>query len=301
MFSFIKDKLKKIYSTVTSPFHALFSQATINDETLKKLEEILLASDTGFQTTQKIIKTLQQKYQDGQIAQGSDLQAALETELLQLIDLEQQCTNKKVFVLVGINGSGKTTFAGKLAQSFTKQGKTCILAAADTFRAAAPEQLVQWAKQSNSELFMGKQNQDPASVAFGACEAFKQKNLDYLIIDTAGRLQTKEHLMRELEKIKRIIAKQLPDYEICTLLTVDAMLGQNSFEQAQIFHEATHLDGIVLTKMDGTGKGGIVFAITEKLHIPVSYISYGESIDDMQPFDAHTYVANIVGDNQYNS
>lgn len=302
MFGFIKKKLQKIYETVTSKFHAIFSQKTIDETTLKQLERILITADTGIETTKTIIQKLQQQYQAGQIQEGSDLQNALEKELLHILDqVEQPNSFPQIFLMVGINGSGKTTFAGKLANYFTSQGKSCILAAADTFRAAAPQQLQEWAHKSSSELFLGKENQDPASVAYGACEEFKNKNLDYLIIDTAGRLQTKDHLMKELEKIKRIVAKQLPDHKIHTLLTVDAMLGQNSFQQAKIFDEATKLDGLVLTKIDGTGKGGIIFSITQALKIPVEYISYGEQIDDMKQFDAQEYVSNILGASPYSS
>ena len=176
-----------------------------------------------------------------------------------MLTVSKNMFTQNVYLLVGINGSGKTTFAGKLANSFTKNGKRCLLAAADTFRAAAPEQLTEWSKKSDASLFTGTQNQDPASVVFGACDQYKKENFDTLIIDTAGRLQTKDNLMKELEKIKRIVAKQLPDHQVTTLLTIDAMLGQNSFSQAKIFNEATDVNGLVLTKMDGTGKGGIIF------------------------------------------
>lgn len=300
MFGFIKKKLQKIYETVTSKLHAIFSQKSINQETLHELERILITADTGVTTTKNIINTLQEQYRNGEIKEGKQLQQALEAQLLTILtNISPPAKNPHIFLLVGINGSGKTTFAGKLANFFTEQGKTCILAAADTFRAAAPQQLMQWAQQSSSELFLGKTNQDPASVAYGACQTFKEKQLDYLIIDTAGRMQTKEHLMKELEKIKRIIQKQLPDQHIHTLLTIDAMLGQNSFEQAKLFNESTDIDGLVLTKVDGTGKGGIIFSITQELQIPVEYISYGEKIEDMKSFDPQEYVSNILGSNPY--
>lgn len=301
MFNFIKSKLKKIYSHVTEKLHSIFSLKSIDQSTINEIEKLLITADTGVTVTKNIICDLQTAYRNGELKEGSDVKQLLEQKLINILPQENQCQSAQVFLLVGINGSGKTTFAGKLANHFTQDNKTCLIAAADTFRAAAPEQLTAWAQQANAELLTGKQNQDPASVTFDACERFKQDNFDRLIIDTAGRLQTKENLMKELEKIKKIVAKQLPNHQVCTLLTIDAMLGQNSFEQATIFNEATQLDGIILTKIDGTAKGGIIFAISQKLNIPVAYISYGEHINDMTTFDAPTYVANLLGDPTYQS
>ncbi len=296
MFDFIKKNLQKIYSSITTSLLTIFSAKKISQESLQEIERILITADTGVITTKKIIASLNEQYTAGKIAEGSQLQQALEKELLlTLHQAGKPKTNSSIFLLIGINGSGKTTFAGKLAHSFTTQGKSCLLAAADTFRAAAPEQLKQWAMLSRSEIFIGTLNQDPAAIAFGACEKYKKDNTDILIIDTAGRLQTKENLMREIEKIKKVIQKQLPNQTIHTLLTVDAMLGQNSFEQAKVFHEAVQIDGIVLTKIDGTGKGGIIFSITQQLQIPIEYISYGEQMQDIKKFDAQEYVTNLVG------
>jgi fused signal recognition particle receptor len=202
--------------------------------------------------------------------------------------------DSQVFVLVGINGSGKTTFAGKLAHKLKQEGNNVLLVAADTFRAAAPEQLTAWAQNIGVDIVLGTPNQDPAAVVFAGCERFKKENYDAIIIDTAGRLHTKTNLMNELAKIKRVITKQLPDKSITTLLTIDAMLGQNSFEQAKLFKECTDVNGIVLTKMDGTGKGGIVFAIAHQLHIPIAYISFGEQLDNIKLFDAQEYVHDLL-------
>ena len=296
MFGFIKEKLQKIYSSITTNLLTIFAEKKISAESLAEIERILITADTGTATTKTIIASLQKQYAAGTITQGQELQKALEKELLEILSQAKKPRQDSViFLLIGINGSGKTTFAGKLAHSFTSRSKRCILAAADTFRAAAPEQLKNWATASGSEIFMGTVNQDPAAIAFGACEKFKQDNADILIIDTAGRLQTKENLMREIEKIKKVIQKQLPGKTIHTLLTVDAMLGQNSFQQAKVFHEAVQIDGIVLTKIDGTGKGGIIFSITQQLQIPVEYISYGEKISDVKLFDAQEYVTNLLG------
>lgn len=296
MFNFIKSKLQKIYSNVTQKLHSIFSQKSIDQSTITELEKLLIKADTGVTLTRQIINDLQEAYRAGQLQEGNDIKQLLEQKLVALLPEQSDCQSAQVFIMVGINGSGKTTFTGKLAHHFAQQNESCLLAAADTFRAAAPEQLTAWAQKSQATLITGKQNQDPASVTFDACEKFKQDNFDRLIIDTAGRLQTKENLMKELEKIKRIVAKQLPNHKICTLLTVDAMLGQNSLEQATIFHEVTKLDGIVLTKIDGTAKGGVVFGISSKLNVPIAFISYGEDISDMSAFNAADYVANLLGD-----
>jgi len=294
MFGFIKDKLKKIYTHVTSKISTIFSKK-IDDETLKELEQVLLSADTGVKTTRIIINNLQKKYKNGEISEGQDLKVALQEQLYEILSAKKSDLGNKVYLMVGINGSGKTTFAGKLANKFKTEGKKVLLVAADTFRAAATEQLEKWAETTGVSIVTGKHEQDPASVVFAGCEKFKQENFDVLIIDTAGRLQTKINLMKELEKIKKIINRHFPDEKINTLLTIDSMLGQNSMEQAKIFNESTDVSGIVLTKMDGTAKGGIVFAITSELGIPISYISFGEKIDQFKEFDAKDYVQDLLG------
>ena len=293
MFNFIKNTLNKVYSQFTTKVHALFSRTTIDEKTLKELEQLLIQADTGVATTRTILQNLRIQYKQGTIVKGDDLKTALEQELIALLPSVPNPA-AQVYVLVGINGSGKTTFAGKLAHKYVQKGKKVLLVAGDTFRAAATEQLAQWAQKTGADIVVGKENQDPGSVIFTGCQQFNDGNHDVLIIDTAGRLQTKTHLMNELAKIKRIITKQLPEKQICTLLTVDAMLGQNSFEQAKLFNKSTQLDGIVLTKMDGTGKGGIVFAINQELNIPVSYITFGEQKEKLQLFNAPEYVEQLL-------
>jgi len=295
MFSFIKNKLKKIYNQVTSKISSIFSLKKIDEQTLKELEEILLSADTGVKTTRAIIHNLKDQFKRGEIQEGQDLKKALEKQLCKILLTQKPSTNEKIFLMVGINGSGKTTFAGKLANKFKNEGKKVLMVAADTFRAAATEQLEKWAQSIGVEIITGTENQDPASVVFKGCEKYKNENFDVIIIDTAGRLQTKINLMRELEKIKKIINRHFPDETINTLLTIDSMLGQNSLEQAKIFNESTDVSGIVMTKMDGTGKGGIVFAITEQLGIPISYISFGEKVDQLKLFDAKEYVDELLG------
>jgi fused signal recognition particle receptor len=292
MFSFIKNQLQKIFSHVTSKLGTFFNKPVIDATALKELEILLLASDVGVTTTRSIIAQLQA----AQVSTGPELKHMLHSILLDILNKHTYtAANQSIFLFVGINGSGKTTSIGKLAHSYYQQGKKVLLVAADTFRAAATEQLTEWSRITKSDILIGKPGQDPASLVYQGCEKFKNEGYDILIIDTAGRLQTKINLMNELAKIKRIVAKQLPGMFVNTLLTIDSMLGQNSFEQAKLFKESTDVNGIVLTKMDGTGKGGIVFAIAQELSIPVAYIAFGEQASQLKPFNAQEYVTDLLG------
>ncbi len=295
MFSFIKQKLQKIFSHVSSKLSGFWQKQTIDESTLNELELILLQADTGVHTTRTIIDQLKKDAAAGKLTDGAALRTALEKQLMAILDSVPTIDDQSVYLLIGINGSGKTTLAAKLAHQAIAQGKRPLLVAADTFRAAATEQLETWATRTGCEIETGKPGQDPASVVFASAKKCVDNNFDVLIIDTAGRLQTKTHLMAELAKIKRMVNRHLPDRSICTLLTVDAMLGQNSFEQAKLFNESTELDGIVLTKMDSTGKGGIIFSITQSLKVPVTYISFGEQTDQLKMFNAQEYVQELLG------
>jgi len=295
MFGFLKKKLQKIYTGFTSKVHSLFTKTTVDENTLKELETLLIGADAGIKTTKKIIEQLRAQILNGTIKEGQDLHKALAEQLNQMLGEKPFEKKSDIFLLVGINGSGKTTFAAKLANQLKNEGKKVLLVAADTFRAAAVEQLTDWAKKIGVALETGRQEQDPASVVFTACQRYKDENFDALIIDTAGRLQTKTNLMKELEKIKKIIARHLPETPIHTLLTIDAMLGQNSLQQARVFHESTDLDGIILTKMDGTGKGAILFAIVTELNIPIAYISFGEQLQQFRLFEGKQYVDQLLG------
>ncbi len=294
MFGFIKKALSTIYQQVTSKLTTLFTRQHIDEDTLKELEQILISADTGIHTTRTIIANLKEQLYRGSLQKGSDLHTALKQQLKSLLTTHPYDSQADIYLLIGINGSGKTTFAGKLGFWLQQQNKKVLFVAADTFRAAATEQLSTWGQRLTIPVITGKENQDPASVVYSGCEHFKQGAYDNLIIDTAGRLQTKVNLMKELEKVKRTIDKQLSTHKISTLLIIDSMLGQNSFEQAKIFHESTHVDGIVLTKMDGTGKGGIVFSIVQELKIPIAFISFGEQPEQLALFDADTYVDQLL-------
>lgn len=293
VFGFLKNTLQKIYSTVTSPIKALFARP-IDDQALADLEVILLSADTGIKTTKLIMEKVKNAWQHGTLKDGQDLKALLEQELLHLLDSQSFGNLNQIILLVGINGSGKTTAAAKLGYLLQQQNKKVLFVAADTFRAAATQQLERWATQLHADIVIGAEGQDPASVVFAGMQKFKTGGYDAVIIDTAGRLQTKINLMKELEKIKRVITTQAPDQKISTLLTIDSMLGQNSFEQAKLFNESSPIDGVILTKMDGTGKGGIVFAISNELHIPIGYISYGEKPNQIKKFDASEYVHDLL-------
>jgi fused signal recognition particle receptor len=295
MFHFIKEKFYKIYNQCTTQLVSIFGKSTIDENALQELEKVLIEADTGITLTRSFVNQLRQKIKESNHPlTGQEVKTLLGTYLQTILATFSYQEPADIILLVGINGSGKTTSVGKLAFQRTQQGKRVMLAAADTFRAAAVDQLARWAEQIPVPLFKGTEGQDPASVVFAACQAFKEKNYDLLIIDTAGRLQTKTNLMKELEKIKRVITQQLPTKKVVTLLVIDALLGQNSFEQAKLFHESTPLDGIILTKMDSTAKGGIVFAITQELKIPIAYLSSGENIENLYLFDAQTYINKLL-------
>ncbi len=295
MLSRIKKAFSTIYEQITGKLRTLFHRSHIDEQTLTELERILIEADTGIHTTRTILNELRKEASQGTLQDGADLENALQVHLASILAQRSYDDQADVYLLVGINGSGKTTFASKLANQLQSSGKKVLLVAADTFRAAATEQLQTWGSQLGIDLITGKAEQDPASVVFAGCEAFKQGDYQVLIIDTAGRLQTKINLMKELEKIRKIISKQLPQAKVATLLTIDSMLGQNSFDQAKLFKESTDVNGIVLTKMDGTGKGGIVFSIVQQLEIPIAYISFGEKVDQIALFDRDAYLKELLG------
>jgi len=310
MFNFIKKKLQKVYQAVSSKLGSLLGKEKLDQSDLIQLETILFEADVGVSATREIMQKLNERFALGQLVKGQDLKEALQQLLNDLLAGKQLDELKPVILFVGVNGSGKTTAIAKLAnqlkqgnleQDYPEQdnpenkGKKVLIAAADTFRAAATEQIEEWARKIGVDIVIGQEKQDPASVVYQACEKFKNDGYDYLLIDTAGRLQTKINLMNELAKIKRVIAKNLGEDRITTFLTVDSMLGQNSFDQAKIFDESTSVDGIILTKMDGTAKGGIVFAIVQELNIPIAYITFGEQVEAIKQFNAQEYIEELIG------
>lgn len=292
------DKLKagllKTKKNMVERVESLLLNRKIDESTIEEIEEILVTSDLGTEATEAIVGLLREKVISGDIKNSDDVKKYLRSEMAMLLGHSQPLVifGEKPFVIltVGVNGVGKTTTIGKLASRFISEGNSVILAAADTFRAAAIEQLEIWAQRSGADLVKHQSGSDPAAVAFDAVEAAKSRGVDVVIIDTAGRLHTKSPLMEELKKIKRVIKKSFPDAPQEILLIVDATTGQNAITQARMFNEAVGITGIALTKLDGTAKGGIIFAIKKELRIPVRLIGIGEAIDDLKDFDPEDFV-----------
>lgn len=260
----------------------------IDEDLFDEIEEILITSDIGVNTTNKIINELRETVKKNKIENPAEIKKLLKEIISDLLgDSNREfdvSSTPAVIIIVGVNGVGKTTSIGKIANSYVKEGKKVLIAAADTFRAAAIDQLDIWAKRAHADIIKNKEGTDPTAIIFDAINAAKARKTDILICDTAGRLHTKKNLMNELEKMHRIINRELPDSSKQTLLVLDATTGQNAITQAKMFNETSKIDGIILTKLDGTAKGGIVIAIMADLKIPVKYICIGEQIDDLKPF-----------------
>ncbi len=292
------DKLKigltKTKKNIVERVSSIILNRTIDDTAIEDIEEVLITSDVGAEATNEIVGRLRERVRAGEIKSSDDVKSYLKSELSLLLGKAQPLVifGEKPFVIltVGVNGVGKTTTIGKLASSFISEGNSVILAAADTFRAAAIEQLEIWAKRTGADIIKHQSGSDPAAVAFDAVEAAKARGVNVVIIDTAGRLHNKSQLMDELKKINRVIKKSMPDAPHEILLIVDATTGQNALRQAQIFNEAIGITGIALTKLDGTAKGGIIFAIKKELGIPVRLIGIGEGIDDLKDFNPEDFV-----------
>lgn len=293
IFSKISDGLKKTRDSMSSAFDSIFSSfKKVDDEFYEELEEILIMSDVGVVTAEKIIERLKQKVKEEKLTEAGEIKTAIRDIVKDmLIGGEEMQLNTKpsVILMIGVNGAGKTTTIGKLALKFKNDGKKVILGAADTFRAAAIEQLEVWAERAGVQMIKHAEGADPAAVVFDTIAAGKARGEDIIICDTAGRLQNKKNLMDELNKISRIIERELPEADKEVLLVLDATTGQNAVSQARLFKEAAGITGIVLTKLDGTARGGVVIAIRDELQIPVKYIGVGEGIDDLQLFNAEAF------------
>jgi fused signal recognition particle receptor len=294
----LRENLSKTRDALTTEIQATLFD-TLDEETWERLEEALIMADVGARTTASVVGQLEQEATSGQVEGGPALQERLVELLADIaktgddhIDLRHEPT---VIMAVGVNGTGKTTTIGKLAWHLQQElGKTVLLGAADTFRAAAVEQLTQWAERAGCDIVTGPEGSDPGAVAFDAVARGRERGVDVVIIDTAGRLHNQEELMNELTKVRRVIGKQMPDAPHETLLTIDSTTGQNGVRQAKLFSEAVPVDGIVLTKLDGTAKGGIALAIAGELKIPVKLIGIGESLEDLRPFDAEDFARALV-------
>ncbi|MFH2044022.1 MAG: signal recognition particle-docking protein FtsY [Pseudomonadota bacterium] len=294
VFKRLKERLSKTRHKITDGITNIFSgKKSIDDDMLEELEELLITSDIGVQTATDLINSISKK--TSSISSPEQLNEALKQEILALINngiKEPQTITAKplVIMVVGVNGVGKTTTIGKLALKYAAIGKKVLIVAADTFRAAAVEQLTIWAERAGAEIVKQMHNADPAAVAYDGVEAALARNMDVVIIDTAGRLHTKINLMEELKKIKRSVSKKMPGAPHEILLVLDATTGQNALSQAKLFNEAIGVTGIALTKLDGTAKGGIVISVCNSFQLPIQYIGIGESIDDLQDFDPQNFV-----------
>lgn len=299
LFEKLKQGLSKTRKALIENTTALFSGGAIDENLFEELEELLIMADVGVQASTSITGALREKVKNGKVRDAAGLKNALKEEIKKILKQGPGiiCAGEKPYVLltVGVNGAGKTTTIGKLARRFTDNGFTVTLAAGDTFRAAAIEQLEIWAQRSGAQIVKHRSGADSAAVAFDAVSSARAKNIDAVIIDTAGRLHTKVNLMEELKKINRVIGKEIPSAPHEVLLVIDATSGQNAISQAKIFNEAVGVTGIALTKLDGTAKGGIILAINKELGIPVKLIGVGEGVEDLQDFNAGEFVEALFG------
>ena len=295
----IRNGLARTKQSMTVSMNNLFASFTgENEEFFDELEETLILADAGVDTAEQAVEQLRAVTKQRGLRGGAEVRAALEEILSAVLEKGDSAlhigTRPSVILVVGVNGVGKTTTIGKLAARLGAEGKSVLLCAGDTFRAAAAEQLGIWAERSHADLVRHEEGSDPAAVVFDGIAAAKARGRDVVIIDTAGRLHNKSNLMNELSKIRRIIGRELPDADIETLLVLDATTGQNGLLQAKSFLDAADLTGLVLTKLDGTAKGGIVFAVAQSLGVPVKFIGIGEQIDDLMPFEAKRFVTALL-------
>lgn len=303
MIARLRDRLTKTREGFASRVRVVLRRGKIDEELFEELEATLIQADMGVKTTGQLLEQMRARVKKDRLREAEQLYSVLEEELIALMTRpesspapEEESARPHVILMIGVNGVGKTTTIGKLANAYSRQNKRVTVAASDTFRAAAVEQLEIWAQRANAEIVKHKSGADPAAVAYDALSAAIARKSDYLIIDTAGRLHTKTNLMEELKKIKRVLGKLDPTAPHEVLMVLDATTGQNAVSQAQLFTEALGVTGIVLTKLDGTAKGGIVVAIHQEFGIPVEYIGVGESVDDLKPFHPDEFVKALFED-----
>ena len=298
-FEKIKEGLQKTRKTVSVQLNGLFAAFTgANEDFFEELEETLILADLGVETVDKAVTQLREITRREGYVKGEEIQKALEDILTQLMDIGDNSlklgTKPSIILVIGVNGVGKTTTIGKLALRLKGEGKKVLLCAGDTFRAAAGEQLSIWAERSGSDIVRHEEGADPAAVIFDGIKAAKARGADVIICDTAGRLHNKQNLMNELNKISRVIDRELPDADRETLLVIDATTGQNGLIQAKVFKESAGITGLVLTKLDGTAKGGIVFAITDQLQVPVKLVGVGEKPEDLLEFESQSFAEALL-------
>lgn len=294
-FKRLKNGLSKTRDSFVSGIDSLFTGfSEIDDDFYEELEETFIMADMGYETTEKVIENLKERVKEARIKEPAACKELIINIIRDQMMVDESAYDfekkKSVILVIGVNGVGKTTTIGKLAAQYKKSGKKVLIAAADTFRAAAIDQLKTWADRAGVEMISHNEGADPAAVVYDAVSAAKARNTDILLIDTAGRLHNKKNLMDELAKMRRIISRDYPDANVESLIVLDGTTGQNALEQARQFSNVTEIDGIVITKLDGTAKGGIAIAIQAELNVPVKFIGIGEKIDDLQRFDPSAYV-----------
>ena len=297
LFDRIKAGLQKTRAVFSGHMDELVENyKKLDDEFFEDLSDILIMADVGMKTTELAVSRLREKCKAEKIGSAEQAREALKEILADMMRTEpMRLESPMVLLVIGVNGVGKTTTIGKLATRFKTVGRRVIICAADTFRAAAAEQLTVWAERADVPIIKQKEGADPAAVVYDGIQAARSRHADILIVDTAGRLHNKAHLMEELKKISRVAEREYPEAKVKALLVIDATTGQNGLQQAMLFKEVANIEGIVLTKLDGTAKGGIAVAIRNELGLPVYYIGFGEQLDDLQPFDARQFVDAIFG------
>ena len=297
-FEKLKTGLTKTRDNITGKMNEVLGLAlTIDEDLFEELEEVLISSDVGYETSMELIERLRSKIRLQKVTEVDQVKGVLQEVIAEFMEDDEKnffVEKPTIILVIGVNGVGKTTSIGKLAYKYKNEGKKVILAAADTFRAAAIDQLDVWAKRADVQLVRHQEGSDPAAVVYDALEAFKARDGDVLMVDTAGRLHNKKNLMNELEKIRRVIDREFSEANIYSLLVLDGTSGQNAVIQAQEFQKVAKLDGIILTKLDGTAKGGVVLSIKETLKIPVVYIGVGEGIDDLEDFDRKAFSQVVI-------
>ena len=294
LFSKLAQGLKKTKEAIAKKFYSLFTGRALDDEFFDDLENVLISSDLGVEAAEQILERFKDECFERRISKAEDARELLKDIMVESIDYDVAPYEYPLIILVaGVNGVGKTTAVGKLAKYFKDKGKSVVMAAADTFRAAAGEQLEVWSQRAGVRLIKHEEGSDPAAVVFDALSSAKAKGTDVVLIDTAGRLQNKKNLMNELSKINKVVERECPDADYHTYIVLDATTGQNALSQVEAFDEIIDVDGIILNKMDGTAKGGVVFAISAERELPVIFVGVGEKIDDLAEFDARTFIDSI--------
>jgi fused signal recognition particle receptor len=296
----LSDSLTKTRDTLFGKLSQVVSRRKIDDDLLDDLEETLIEADVGVKATMRLIEAVKEKARERRLTEGDAVLDLVGEEISAILDREQQTlvseddTKPVIWLIVGVNGVGKTTTIGKIATYFAARGKKVIIGACDTFRAAAIDQVAIWAERSKVEMIRSQSGADPAAVAFDAASAARARNADLLLIDTAGRLHTKANLMEELKKIRRVVEKAAPGAAVYSKLILDGTTGQNALSQVDVFTDAVGCDGLIITKLDGTAKGGVIIAIAEELSVPVDFIGLGEGIDDLQAFDPRRFAEALL-------